>query len=649
MSLQQPGDAAARSGTWTRRLVCVGGGLLILALCLAIRSSWGPEPAHAEGPLGFLRGKPAPAKPAPGQQPPEPLPPGQQKLAVMADVNDEKITRQDLAREALRHYGADVLDSLVNKHLIAQHCQAHNLVVTQEEVSAEIDRMAERFGLPTDQWLKMLKEQRNINPAQYAKDIIWPTVALRKIAASRCEPTEAEVFAAYETQFGPAVQTRLITVSDPNKAKMVRAAAVQKPEEFGNLAKQYSEDPNSASAKGLIQPIRKHLGDPKLGQVAFAMQPGEISEIIAVDNQYILLKCEQHIPARNVPLDQVKKTLTEACRDKKLRLAANEVFEQMQKQSQVLVVFGKPELERQHPGVAAIINNFKITVLDLAEECIERHGEDVLEGTINRRLIEQACKRRGVQVAEAEMDAEIARAAVSMGKTRPDGSPDVDGFVQQVLEEQKTTYEVYRHDMVWPTVALKKLVGSTVEVTPDDMQRGFESNYGPRVRCRAIVFNNMRKAQEVWEMARQRPTAQYFGDLAEEYSIEANSRALRGEVPPIQRFGAQPQLEEEAFKLKPGELSGVIQVGDKCVILFCEGFTRPIDVKFDEVKQLIYEDVHEKKLRATMAREFARLQEEARIDNFLAGTSQSPRSRDGQSLVEPAAARPAAGVPGPRR
>ena len=639
MTFEQPQDAAPRMGKWKRRLVWLGAALSILLVCLAVRSTWGPDPASAQGPLGLLRGKPA-TPPAPVKDPSaETLPDGTQKLAVMATVNDEPISRNDLAREALRHYGAEVLESLTNKHLISQHCLKHNLAVTQQEVAAEIDRMAERFGLPTDQWLKMLKEQRNINPAQYAKDIIWPTVALRKIASARCEPTEADVMAAYETQFGPAVQTRLITVSTIDKAKMVRAAAVQKPEDFGNLAKQYSEDPNSASAKGLIQPIRKHLGDPKLGEVAFAMQPGEISEIIAIDNQFILLKCEQHIPARNVPLEQVQKTLTEACRDKKLRLVANEVFGHLQQEAQMEIVFGNAEKERQYPGIAAIINGHKVTMLDLAEECIERHGPDVLDGTINRRLLEQACKSRDITVTEAELDAEIARAAVSMGKTKPDGTPDVDGFVQQVLDEQKTIYTVYRNDVVWPTVALKKLVGGTVEVTQEDLNRGFEANYGPRVRCRAIVFNNMRKAQEVWEMARQRPTAQYFGDLAEEYSIEGNSRALRGEVPPIQRHGAQPQIESEAFKLKPGEMSGVVQVGDKYIILFCEGHTKPIDVNFNEVQQLIHDDVHEKKLRNSMAAEFTRLQDEARIDNFLVGKSQAPVKRDGQS-IDPAAARP---------
>ena len=65
---------------------------------------------------------------------------------------------------------------------------------------------------------------------------------------------------------------------------------------------------------------------------------------------------------------------------------------------------------------------------------------------------------------------------------------------------------------------------------------------------------------------------------------------MHGEVPPIKKYGGQPQLEEEAFQLRPGELSGVIQVGDKFIILRCEGYTKPANVDFDSVRNDLYDD-----------------------------------------------------------
>jgi hypothetical protein len=63
-------------------------------------------------------------------------------------------------------------------------------------------------------------------------------------------------------------------------------------------------------------------------------------------------------------------------------------------------------------------------------------------------------------------------------------------------------------------------------------------------------------------------------------------------------------------------------VADKFVILRCEGYTVPAKVDFAEVRNLIAEDLFEKKQRVAMTEEFDRLMEAAQIDNYLVGTTQ---------------------------
>ena len=105
---------------------------------------------------------------------------------------------------------------------------------------------------------------------------------------------------------------------------------------------------------------------------------------------------------------------------------------------------------------------------------------------------------------------------------------------------------------------------------------------------------------------------------------------MKGEVPPIQKHGGQPLLEEAAFELKPGELSHIIQVaggkpGDqRYVILLCLGQTKPVNVDFASVKDLIHNDIREKKLRLAMADTMEHLQKTAAVDNLLAGTIHQP-------------------------
>jgi hypothetical protein len=274
----------------------------------------------------------------------------------------------------------------------------------------------------------------------------------------------------------------------------------------------------------------------------------------------------------------------------------------------------------------------------LSEECISRHGKDVLQGEINRLLLVQELRRNNKSVDEDDIDREVARAADAYGFLREDGSPDVQGWLNKVTDGDAKTVELYVRDAVWPSVALKKLVGDDVQITDEDLQNGFEANYGERVEVLAIVLNNHRQAQTVWDMARNNPTDQFFGDLANQYSVEPSSKSNFGRVPPLRMHSGQPLLEKEAFRLKPGELSGIVAVGEKYVIMRCLGRTQPIVKEFSVVKDELTKDIQEKKLRLAMAKEFDRLKDTAQIDNFLAGTSQTSKRPTSRTAAQPLAA-----------
>ena len=123
-------------------------------------------------------------------------------------------------------------------------------------------------------------------------------------------------------------------------------------------------------------------------------------------------------------------------------------------------------------------------------------------------------------------------------------------------------------------------------------------------------------------MATANPSPEYFGQLANQYSTDPMSKNNFGEIAPIQRHGGHPEIETEAFSLKPGEISKLIQSGDSWVLLYCRGRTEPVVTDLDVVKDDIHGDILEKKFRIAMANRFQQLRLAAQIDNFLTGTSQ---------------------------
>lgn len=559
---------------------------------------------------------------------------------VMAIVNGKDISRTALAQACVERQGEKVLESLVNKRLIQHHCSKRGIQVTEADIEVEVDRMAKRFKLGREQWFELLQNQRGITEQEYKREILWPTLALRKLAAGDLVATDEEIQKAYESKYGESIQARLIVVSDAKKAKELHREALARPSEFARLAMQSSEDVNSASIGGLIQPIFRHTGEALIERAAFNLKSGQISPVIHAGEQYAILKCESRNPPRNIALAAVRNELGESIKEEKLRGVANDLFAKLQSSATIRNIYNDPKLRSAMPGVVATVNGEQITMKELGNECLVRHGEETLQIEISHLLLKQELSRASLTVTQQDLQAEMEHAAKLAGMVEPNGKPNLAQWVEAATKEQEVSKEIYFRDSVWPSAALKKLTSGRVEVTEADLNKGFEANYGERVRCRAIVLGDLRRAQEVWAKARENDSFEHFGKLAEEYSIEPSSRSLSGEVPPIRRNGGQPQLEKAAFALAEGELSGIVQTGDKFLILKCEGYTKPLDIQLSEVQDLLMQDLLEKKTRIAMSEEFGQIRSRARIDNYLAGTSQSPvknskhanRKRDG--LIE---------------
>lgn len=540
--------------------------------------------------------------------------------SIVATVNGTPISLEELAAQCKLRFGEDVLEDLVNKTLIMQACQQQQITVTQKDVDDEISRTAGKFQLSTAMYLKLIQDERGIAPEQYASDIIWPMLALRGLSRGQIQITPEEIDRKFQSEFGPKVQVRMIACRDAQKLAQLQKEATSNPDVFKTLAKNHSEDPSSASVEGLLPPIRKFSGDDEIEKIAFGLQPNQVSPIFSAGEFSITLQCVRHVPPTNPPgpqMQEIQNRIKIELEDQKLRDMAETVYKSLREKAAVTVVSGKPELMAQYPGVAAIVNRQSIPMQRFDEACVKRHGVQILEGEINRKLIDNALIAARLQVAQADIDAEINRAADYYGFVTPDGKPNVQEWMKSVLTEDNVTFEMYVHDAIWPSVALKKLVAGKVQVTDDDLKKGFESNYGPRAEVLAVVLSSQRTAQEVWDLARNNPSEQFFGELAHQYSVEPSSKSNFGKVPPLRSHGGQPNLEKAAFDLKPGDISGIIEINGQFVILKSQGRTTPVVSDFNAVKGELYKDILEKKQRITMDRHLSTMVADAQISNFL--------------------------------
>jgi foldase protein PrsA len=274
----------------------------------------------------------------------------------------------------------------------------------------------------------------------------------------------------------------------------------------------------------------------------------------------------------------------------------------------------------------ALINGEVITRRQLADECVARKGEEILDTLIARKLIEQALKARKLDVSRAEIDEEIdqiARKMAGIGR---------EAWLRTLDKERGISPVQYARDIIYPALALRKLAAPRVQVTANDLKQAFEAQFAEKIRCRLIMVDTVRKAQEIWEELKKNPAV--FEKLAQDRSMDSGSRSLGGLLAePISRHAYPQNVSDAAFrqlvdgldpkdKPKDGDFTGPIQVAAATwVILKREGLipAQHVDSKDPQVRQQVYNMIYEVKLKEAMGEYFNELTRAAAIDNKLSG------------------------------
>jgi parvulin-like peptidyl-prolyl isomerase len=171
--------------------------------------------------------------------------------------------------------------------------------------------------------------------------------AARKGMEQKVPVTDQEVQELYEKQKSAYDEVRIRGIlirtanssiaypAAPSRAALPEAEARKKLEDlrkqiqggadFAQLAQQYSEDLNTAGAGGDLGYINRQKVVPPIANAAYALAPGEVSDIIQSPYGLELIKVEDH---RVKPLAEVRKDLETQIRRTKADQAIQELVSQ---------------------------------------------------------------------------------------------------------------------------------------------------------------------------------------------------------------------------------------------------------------------------------------------------------------------------------
>jgi hypothetical protein len=247
----------------------------------------------------------------------------------------------------------------------------------------------------------------------------------------------------------------------------------------------------------------------------------------------------------------------------------------------------------QQRVVAYIHDTIPITREELGEFLIARFGAEHVETLVKRKVVELKCKSLGIQITDAMVEAEF----LNQFKAIRDQVPHMTlrDFEKTVLGPRRMTLVEFKEDVIRPKLMVRQYVLPMVQVTQEDLVKGFEGRFGPKVECRMIVLPDNNQKEKLWEEARQDEKG--FVHVATTYNM-GGLAAHGGKVPPIHKHFGDPRIERIAFGLREGEVSPLIGMPDKTVIILKCDRHIPADTtkRFEQEATTLLREIEELKV-----------------------------------------------------
>ena len=194
----------------------------------------------------------------------------------------------EAGKQALARLDQQVLQWLIDQVLIEQSAKDRGIHISDQDIEAALDAMRgddpDRFA----GWLASNALTMDELRAQVRYDLL--TAAMRDLVTSQV-PREVE-----------QIHIRHILTSEESAAQRA-AQALQAGGNFIALARQISEDATTRSSGGDLGFLPYGVMPPTFDDVAFAMEPGEISDVVRSEFGFHVIQVVEIDPARRVPDD----------------------------------------------------------------------------------------------------------------------------------------------------------------------------------------------------------------------------------------------------------------------------------------------------------------------------------------------------------
>lgn len=289
--------------------------------------------------------------------------------AVVLTVNDQPVysweigllipqMQQEMARQGMQPQQDQVIQAsmqrVVDSKLLAQEARRQKMQANDERVKVTMAQVEQQAGSRAK--LDEALSQLGITYALLEDSVIEADL-VQVFIETTIDPQVSVTAEDVETYYNENPQmfqqpeqvharhilmtTGAEATSDAKAAALAKAAAARKRavagEDFAALATEMSEGPSAPQGGDLGFFGRQQMVAP-FADAAFALEVGQISEVVETQFGYHVIKVEEKKPASTMSLDEVRQPLEQMLRQNQGGQATNSVLEQLAAKAAIIQV-----------------------------------------------------------------------------------------------------------------------------------------------------------------------------------------------------------------------------------------------------------------------------------------------------------------------
>lgn len=243
---------------------------------------------------------------------------------VVASVNGEKITKDELYQLLLKQAGQQGLNLLIAQRIVDLEAKKQKITISDAEIKEALEEYYDHYG--GEETFTQIIEMSGTSLAEVKKNLV-STMKIKKLLEPRIKVTEEEMKAFFEENkedFAQEeqVKARHILVATEKEAQEIKDK-LAKGEDFAALAKEYSTDDSTKNNGGQLGFFNRGDMVPEFEKAAFALAVGEISAPVKTEYGYHLIKVEEKKEAAAPNYEKSKADIKEYLFNQKLQQEYN--------------------------------------------------------------------------------------------------------------------------------------------------------------------------------------------------------------------------------------------------------------------------------------------------------------------------------------